>query len=194
VEVFTSQEVWILILGAEMGANGEIIFHLLYDGLRERDQSIFSELGFFDVESPLLCSIVVLEQMKGFGDSHAASGHQQDGHIESELLEKGGLAPVHFFADGLEEVIGLLWREDERNRNLFLERGDIEQGVVLKDPSSYEETKEAPCGNEHTVHGGGLHGEIGSHVEKKGGAKGVPIGFCLMHIAVKNTKVVITGP
>ena len=128
-----------------MCADGEVVVHLLHDGLGKRDQSIFSELGLFDVEGPLFPSIVVLEQMQGFRDSHAASGHQQDGHVEGELLEKGGLASLHFFADGLEELIDLLGREDERDGNLFFERRDIEQGILLKSSSSYQETKEAPC-------------------------------------------------
>ena len=74
------------------------------------------------------------------------SGHEQDGDVEGELLEKGGLASFHFLANGLEELIGLLGREDERDGNLFFEPRDIEQGILLKDSSSYQETKEAPCG------------------------------------------------
>ena len=83
--------------------------------------------------------------MQGFRDSHAASGHQQDGHVEGELLEKGGLTSLHFFADGLEELIDLLGREDERDGNLFFERRDIEEGILLKSSSSDQETKETPC-------------------------------------------------
>ena len=64
-----------------MRADGEVVFHLLHDGFGKRDQSIFSELGLFDIERPLFSSIVVLEQMQGLGDSHAASGHEQDGHV-----------------------------------------------------------------------------------------------------------------
>jgi hypothetical protein len=88
---------------------------------------------------------VVLEQVQGFRDSHAASGHENDDHVEGELLEKGGLTSLHFFADGFEELIGLLGREDERDDNLFFERRDIEQGIFLESSSSYQETKEAPC-------------------------------------------------
>lgn len=132
--------------------------------------------------------------MQGFRDSHAASGHQQDGHVEGELLEKGGLASLHFFADGLEELIGLRGREDERDGNLFFERRDIEQGIVLKDSSSYQETKEAPCDREHVIHRGGLHGEIGPHVKEKGRVKGTQLGSTLMHITIKEAKVVIAGP
>ena len=145
METSAGQEIGILILGAEMGADGEIVFHLLHDGLGKRDQSIFSELGLFNVEGPLFSSIMVLEQMQGFGDSHAASGHQQDGHVEGELLEKGGLASLHCFADGLKDLIGLLRRKDERDGDLFFERRDIEQGILLKDPPPNKETKEAPC-------------------------------------------------
>ena len=83
-----------------MCADGEIVFHLLHDGLGKRDQSIFSELGLFDVDRPLFPSIVMLEQMQGLRDSHAASGHEQDGHVEGELLEKGGFGSLHSFADG----------------------------------------------------------------------------------------------
>ena len=118
-----------------MCAHGEIVFHLLHDSLGKRDQSIFSELGFFNVEGPLFASIVVLEQMQGLRDSHAASGHEQDGHIEGELFEKGGLASLHCFADGLKDLIGLLRRKDERDGDLFFERRDIEQGILLKDSS-----------------------------------------------------------
>ena len=139
-----------------MCADGEIVVHLLHDGFGKRDQSIFSELGLFNVEGPLFSSIVVLEQMQGLGDSHAASGHEQDGHIQGELFEKGGLASFHCFADGLEELIGLLRREDERDGNLFFERRDIEQGIVLKDALPYQETKEAPRDGEHMVHRAGL--------------------------------------
>ena len=49
------------ILGAEAGTYGEVVVHLLHDRLRKRDQSIFSELGLFDVEGALFASIVVLE-------------------------------------------------------------------------------------------------------------------------------------
>ena len=135
--VFAGQKVWILILRAEAGTYGEVVFHLLHNGLRKRDQSIFSELGFFNVEGALFASIVVLEQMQGFRDSHAASGHQQDCDVEGELLEKGGLTSLHSFADGLEELIDLLGREDEGDGNLFFERRDIEQGILLKGSSSY---------------------------------------------------------
>jgi hypothetical protein len=75
---------------------------------------------------------------------------------------------LHFLANGLEELIGLLGREDERDDDLFFEWGDIEQGILLKDPSSNQETEEAPGNAEHMVHGDGLHGEIGPHVEEKG--------------------------
>jgi hypothetical protein len=52
---------------------------------------------------------------------------------------------LHSFADGLEELIDLLGREDEGDGNLFFEWRDIEQGIFLKSSSSYQETKEAPC-------------------------------------------------
>jgi hypothetical protein len=84
--------------------------------------------------------------MQGLRDSHAASGHEQDGDVEGELLEKGGLASLHVLADGLEELIGLLGREDERDGNLFFEPRDIEQGIFLKGSLPYQETKETPCG------------------------------------------------
>ena len=74
----------------------------------------------------------------------------------------------------LEELIDLLGREDERDDNLFFERRDIEEGILLKDSSSHQETKEAPCDGEHMVHGGGLQGEIGSHVKEEGRVKGAP--------------------
>ena len=167
-ESFAGQEVGILILGAETGTYGEVVFHLLHDGLGKRDQSIFSELGLFDVEGALFPSIVVLEQMQGFRDSHAASGHQQDCHVEGELFEKGGFGPLHSFADGPKELIDLLGREDERDDNLFFERRDIKQGILLKSSPPYQETKETPCDGEHMVHRGGLHDEMGSHVKEKG--------------------------
>jgi len=88
----------------------------------------------------------------------------------------------------------LLRREDERHGNLFFEWWDIEERILLKDPPPNEETEEAPCDCEHMVHRGGLHSEIGSHVEEEGRMKGVPIGLCLVHIAIKETKVTITGP
>lgn len=50
-----------LILGAKVCTNGEVVSHLLHDRLGKRDQSIFSELGLFNVEGPLFASIVVLE-------------------------------------------------------------------------------------------------------------------------------------
>jgi hypothetical protein len=128
--------------------------------------------------------------MQGLRDSHAASGHEQDGDVEGELLEKGGLASLHVLADGLEELIGLLGREDERDGNLFFEPRDIEQGIFLKGSLPYQETKEAPCGGEHVVHGDGLHGEIGPHVKEKGRVQGVQIGSPLMHIPIKEAKVV----
>ena len=43
------------------------------------------------------------------------------------------------------------------------------------------------------VDGDGLHGEIGSHVKEEGRAQGVPIGSTLMHIAIKEAKVVSAG-
>ena len=86
-----------MILGAETGADGEVVVHLLHDGLGNRDQSIFAELGLFDVDRPLFLSIVMLEQMQGLRDSQAALGHEQDGHVEGELLEKGGFTSLHCF-------------------------------------------------------------------------------------------------
>ena len=61
VEVFAGQEVWILILGAEVCPNGEVVFHFLYDRLWKRDQPIFRKLGFLNVEGSLISSIVVVE-------------------------------------------------------------------------------------------------------------------------------------
>jgi hypothetical protein len=194
VEVFTGQEVGILILGAEVCANREVVFHLLHDGFGERDQSIFLELGLFDVERPLFPSVVMLEQMEGLRDPHAASGHEQDGHIQSELYEKGGFGSFHLFADGLEELIGLLGREDERHGDLFFEWRDIEQGILLKDPSSDEKTKEAPCDCEYMVHRGGRHDKIGSHVKEKGRVKRTQISSALMHIPIKDAEMVVAGP
>jgi hypothetical protein len=192
-ETSAGQQVGILILWAEVCTDGEIVVHLLHDGFGERDQSIFSELGLFDVERPLISSIGVLEQMQGLGDSHAASGHEQDGHVQSELLEKGGFTSLHSFTDALEELVDLLGKEDERNDNLFFERRDVEQGIVLKDALPYQETKEAPGDGEHVVHRAGLHAEMGSHVKEKGGVQGAPIGSPLMHIPIKEAKVVSAG-
>jgi len=81
VLVFAGQKVWIVIVGIERCPKGEVVFHLLNHGLGKRDQSVFSELGFLNVDRPLLSSIVVLHQLQGFGDSHAASGHEQDRHV-----------------------------------------------------------------------------------------------------------------
>jgi len=86
MEVFAGQEIGILILGAEVCTDGEIVFHLLHDGLGERNQSVFFELGLFDVDRPLFLSVVMLEQMQGLRDPQAASGHEQDGDVEGELL------------------------------------------------------------------------------------------------------------
>jgi hypothetical protein len=193
VEVFTGQEIGILILGAEVCTDGEIVFHLLHDGLRKGDQSIFLELGLFDVDRPLFSSIVMLEQMQGLRDPQAASGHEQDGHVEGELLEKGGFTSLHFVADGLEELIGLLGREDVGDGDLFFEPRDIEERIFLKNTFSYQETKKAPCGREHVVDGDGLHGEIGSHVKEEGRVKSAPLGSALMHIPIKEAKVVSAG-
>jgi hypothetical protein len=193
MEVFAGQEIGILILGAEVCTDGEIVFHLLHDGLGERNQSVLFELGLFDVDRPLFLSVVMLEQMQGLRDPQAASGHEQDGHVEGELLEKGGFTSLHFVADGLEELIGLLGREDERDGDLFFEPRDIEERILLKDSSSHQETKEAPCGREHVVDGDGLHGEIGSHVKEEGRVQGVPIGSTLMHISIKEAKMVSAG-
>ncbi len=60
-------------------------------------------------------------------------------------MRKDALVSLHPFADCLEQLIGLLGREDERDDNLFFERRDIEEGILLKDPLTNEETEEAPC-------------------------------------------------
>jgi len=193
VEAFTGQEIGILILGTELCTDGEIVVHLLHDGFGDRDQSVFFELGFFDVDRPLFSSVVVLEQMQGLGDPQAAAGHEQDGGVEGKLLEKGGLASLHFVANGLQELIGLLWREDERDGDLFFEPRDIEKGILLKGSSSHQETKEAPGGGEYVVHGDGLHGEVDPHVKEKGRLQGVPISAALMHIPIKEAEVVSAG-
>jgi len=65
-EIFARKQVWILILWAKGCTNREVVFHLLYDPLGKGDESIFSELGFLNVDRPLLCSIMVLEQMQRF--------------------------------------------------------------------------------------------------------------------------------
>lgn len=176
-----------------MWADGEVVFHLLRDGLGERDQTIFSELGLFNVERPLFLSVVMLEQMQGLRDSHAASGHKHDDHVQGKLFEEGGFGSLHSFADGLEELIGLLRGEDEGDDNLFFERRDIQQRILLKDFSSYQETKEASGDGEHMVHRGGLHDEIGPHVKEKGRVEGTQIGPTLMHITIKETKVISAG-
>jgi hypothetical protein len=74
---------------------------------------------------------------------------------------------LHCFAEGFEEVIGLLRGKDERNDNLFFEGRDIEEGIFLKEAFSYQETEEAPGDGEHMVHGAGLHSESGPHVKKE---------------------------
>ena len=87
---------------------------------------------------------------------------------------------MHCFAEGLEELIGLLGREDERNDNLFFEGRDIEEGIFLKDTSSYQEKEEAPGDREHMVDRGGLQIEVGSHVKEKRRVKGGQIRSTLM--------------
>jgi len=193
MEVFTGQEIGIPILGAEVCTDGEIVIHLLHDGLGERDQSVFSELGLLDVDRPLFLSVVMLEEMQGLRDSQAASGHEQDGHVEGELLEKGGFTSLHSFADGFKELIGLLRREDVGDGNLFLEPRDIEERIFLKEAFSYQEPEEAPGDGEHVVDGDRLHDEIGSHVKEEGRVQGVPISSTLMHIAIKEAKMVSAG-
>jgi hypothetical protein len=74
---------------------------------------------------------------------------------------------LHFVAEGLEELIGLLRGKDERDDNLFFEGRDIEEGIFLKEAFSYQETEEAPGDGEHMVDGDGLHGEIAPHVEEE---------------------------
>ena len=192
-EVFTGQEIGIPILGAEVCTDGEIVFHLLQDGLRERDQSVFSELGLLDIDRPLFLSIMVLEQMQGLRDPQAASGHEQDGHVQSDLLEKGGFTSLHFVTNGLKELLGLLGREDVGDGDFFFEPRDIEERILLKDPFSDQEPEEAPCDGEHVVDGDGLHDEIGSHVKEEGRVQGVPISAALMHIPIKEAEVVSAG-
>ena len=128
--------------------------------------------------------------MQGLRDSHAASGHEQDGHVQSKLFEKGGFVSLHFFADGLEELIGLLGREDERNDDLFFEERDIEEGVFFKDASSHQETEEAPSDREHMVDRGGLQIEVGSHVKEKRRVKGGQIDSTLLQITIKAEEVI----
>jgi len=193
MEVFTGQEIGIPILGAEMCADREIVFHLLLDGLGKRDQSVFSELGLLDVDRALFLSIMVLEQMQGLRDSQTASGHEQDGHVEGELLEKGGFTSLHFVADCFEELIGLLGREDVGDSDLFLEPRDIDERIFLKEAFSDHEPEEAPGDGEHVVDGDRLHDEIGSHVKEEGRVQGVPISSTLMHIPIKEAKMVSAG-
>jgi hypothetical protein len=100
---------------------------------------------------------------------------------------------LHFVANGLQELIRLLGREDERDGDLFLEPRDIEEGILLKGSSSHQETKEPPGGGEYVVHGDGLHGEVGPHVKEKGRLQGVPISAALMHIPIKEAEVVSAG-
>ena len=131
--------------------------------------------------------------MQGFRDSHAASGHKEDDHVQSKLFEEGGFGSLHSFADGPKELIDLLGREDERNDNLFFERRDIEEGILLKDPSSNQETEEAPSDAEHMIYRGGLQIEIGPHVKEKGRVEGTQIGPTLMQIAIKAAEVICAG-
>jgi hypothetical protein len=100
---------------------------------------------------------------------------------------------LHSFADGAKEVIGLLGREDESDDDLFFEWGDIEQGILLKDPSSNQETEEAPGDAEHMVYGDGLHRKVAPHVEEKRRLKGTQIGATLRQITIKDAEVVIAG-
>ena len=79
---------------------------------------------------------------------------------------------MHCFAEGFEELIGLLRGTDERNYNLFSEGRDIEEGIFLKEAFSYQETEEAPDDGEDMVHGAGLHSEIAPHVEEEGRVEG----------------------
>jgi len=79
---------------------------------------------------------------------------------------------LHCFAEGFEELIGLLRGTDERNYNLFSEGRDIEEGIFLKETFSYQEMKEAPGDGEHVVDGDGFHGEIAPHVEEEGRIEG----------------------
>jgi hypothetical protein len=43
------------------------------------------------------------------------------------------------------------------------------------------------------VYGAGFHDEIAPHVEEEGRMQGVPIGLCLVHITIKETKVISAG-
>jgi hypothetical protein len=43
------------------------------------------------------------------------------------------------------------------------------------------------------VYGGGLHRKIAPHVEEEGRVEGTQIGSTLMHITVKEAKVIIAG-
>ena len=180
-----------MILGTETGADGEIVIHLLHDAHGNRDQSIFSELGLFDIDRPLLPSIVMLEQMQGLGDSQAALSHEQDGDVDGKLLEEGGFGSLHSFAESSKELIDLLGREDERHDNLFFKWGDIEEGILLEEAFSYQEAKEAPGDAEHMVHRGGLQIEIGPHVKEKRRVKGAQIDSTLLQITIKNAEMVI---
>ena len=100
---------------------------------------------------------------------------------------------MHSFADGAKELIGLLRRKDEWDDDLFFEWRDIEQGILLKDPSSNQETEEAPSDAEHVIYRGGLQSEIGPHVKEKGRAQGTQVGATLMQIPIKEAEVVIAG-
>ena len=100
---------------------------------------------------------------------------------------------MHSFADTSKELIGLLGRKDERDDNLFSEWRDIEEGIFLKDPSSDQETEEAPSDAEHMVYRAGLQGELGSHVEEKGRLQGGQIGATLMQITIKAKEVICAG-
>jgi len=73
---------------------------------------------------------------------------------------------LHCFAEGLEELIGLLRGKDERDDNLFFEGGISRRGFFSKRPFVPGNGR-SPGDGEHMVDGDGLHGEIAPHVEEE---------------------------
>jgi hypothetical protein len=92
-------------------------------------------------------------------------------------------------ADGIQELIDLLGRENKGNNGVLLETGDVPKEIFFIMTPAHQELKEGACSTEDGVNRACPQFEIRSHLQEKGGLKGVPAGIFLHQISIQNKKM-----
>ncbi|MFH1615413.1 MAG: hypothetical protein ABIG61_10085, partial [Planctomycetota bacterium] len=110
-------------------SNGQVVVEFYGRRYRNRDETVFVKLGFFNVNGSFAASVMMELKSHGLFYSESTSGNKENSDIFSQIFE---VIPWFFTdssADRLDYLIGLFRREDKWCKRILRYRRDVSQWI-----------------------------------------------------------------